>query len=135
MKNVKSKTVFDYSERLHKKWEESMVKRRMKTLLKLKRIDPEQLELKIKPERDREAYNAEKKRAIEESFQNIQHEVNEIRAKLIPPKDVDQEAERLNFITTNVENMLTSTIDGMQYNMTKIELEKKVFVFFSFETK
>lgn len=130
MKNVKPKTVCDYSERLHKQWEESMVKRRMKTLSKLKRFDPEQIEIKIKPERDREAYNAEKKQAIEESFQKIQHEVSEIRTRLMPPKDVDQEAERLNFITTNVENMLTSTIDGIQYDMTKTELDKKVFGFF-----
>lgn len=103
-----------------------MMKRLMKTLLKLKRFDPEQIAMKIKPERDRQAYNEQKKRAIEEQFKKIHHEVSEIRARLIPPKDVDQEAERLNFITTNVENMLTNVMDGFEFDIIKAELDEKV---------
>ncbi|XP_031627764.1 WD repeat-containing protein 63 [Contarinia nasturtii] len=120
--NAKSKHVFDYSERLHKKWEEMMVKKMMKTMLRLKRFDPEQIAMKIKPERDRQAYNVEKKRAIDENFKKIHQEICEIRARLIPPKDVDQEAERLNFITSNVENILMSIGDRFQYT----ELQKKL---------
>lgn len=103
-----------------------MVKRLMKTMLTLKRFDPEQIAVKLAPERDRQAYNLEKKRAIEENFKKVQHEICEIRARLMPPKDVDQEAERLQFITTNVDNILTSLGDGLQYDMIKSDLDKKV---------
>lgn len=103
-----------------------MVKRLMKTMLTLKRFDPEEIARKIKPERDRQAYNAQKKRAIEEQFKKVHTEVSEIRARLIPPKDVDQEAERLNFITTNVDNMLTSILDGFEFDIIKAELDTKV---------
>lgn len=107
------------------------VKRLMKTLLVLKRFDPEQIAMHIKPERDRIAYNEKKKRAIEAHFKRVHHEINEIRARLTPPKDVDLEADRLNFITTNVENMLTTAMDGFQYDIIKMELEPKVCVQFA----
>lgn len=103
-----------------------MIKRSLKALLVLKRFDPEQIAMKMKPELDRRAYNAQKKRAIEQQFANIHHEISEIRARLIPPKDIDHEAERLNFITTNVENMLTSITDGFEFDNIKTELSKKV---------
>lgn len=128
-KSVKPKHVFDLPDRLHKKWEEKMMKRRLKALLILKRFDPEQIAMKIKPEKDRQAYNAQKKRAIEEQFRRIHHEISEIRARLIPPKDVDHEAERLNFITTNVENMLTTVMDGFEFDVIKTELDEKVGFF------
>lgn len=102
------------------------VKRLMKTLLKLKQFDPEQIAAHIKPEKDRIAYNQKKNRAIEEHFKRVHYQINEIRARLTPPKDVDLEAERLNFITKNVDNMLTTEMDGFQYDIIKMELEPKV---------
>lgn len=103
------------------------MKRLVKRMIALKQFDLEQMAIQMKPEKDRLAYNAEKKRAIEEVFKKMQNEVSEIRARLMPPKDVDQEADRLNFINTNVDNMLM-TIDGFEYDTIKAELEKKVFV-------
>lgn len=126
VKHVKSKRVFDLPERLHKKWEDMMVKRLVKTMIALKQFDLEQIAIQIKPEKDRQAYNEAKKRAIEEQFKRVQHEISEIRARLIPPKDVDQEAERLNFITTNVNKMLSIVSDGFEYNSIESELEQKV---------
>lgn len=99
-------------------------------MIALKRFDLEQIAIQIQPEKDRLAYNAEKKRAIEEVFKKMQNEVSEIRARLMPPKDVDQEADRLNLITTNVDSMLSMTMDGFEYDTIKAEMEKKVFFFF-----
>lgn len=126
MKHVKSKRLYDFSERMRRKWEEMNVKRLMKALLVLKQFDPETIAMHIKPEKDRIAYNEEKKRAIEENFRKVHHHISEIRARLTPPKDIDQEAERLNFITTNVKNMLACLADEFQYDAIQIELEAKV---------
>lgn len=102
------------------------VKRLIKTLIALKQFDLEQIAAHIKPERDRIAYNEKKKRAIEEHFTRVHQEISEIRARLTPPKDVDLEAERLNFIMNNVQNMLTAEMDGFQYDTIKMELDPKV---------
>lgn len=102
------------------------MKRLMKTLLKLKQFNPEQIAIHIKPEKDRIAYNEKKKRAIEEHFKRVHHEISEIRARLSPPKDVDLEAERLQFVTNNVENMVTTEMDGFQYEAIESDLEQKV---------
>lgn len=106
------------------------MKRLVKRMIALKQFDLEQIAIQMKPEKDRLAYNAEKKRAIDEVFKKMQNEVNEIRARLLPPKDVDQEADRLNFINTNVDNMILMTLDGFEYDTIKAELEKKVSLFF-----
>lgn len=98
----------------------------MKALLTLKGFDLEKIAEHIKPEKDRLAYNAAKKRAIAENFRKIHHEVSEIRARLLPQKDVDHEAERLNFIKTNVDNMLAGDLDGFQYDLIELELNEKV---------
>lgn len=107
--------MYDLPERLHHKWETMNIKRLMKVLLELKHFDPEMIAMHIKPERDRLAYNERKKRAIEENFHKIHHEVSELRARLIPPQDINQEAERWKYITGNMENMFTSNLDGFQY--------------------
>lgn len=106
-----------------------MVKRLVKTMITLKRFDLEQIAIQIKPEKDRQAYNAAKKQAIEEQFKKIQIEISEIRARLIPPKDINQEEVRLNFITTNVVNMLMIVDDGFEYDTLKTELEQKVIFY------
>lgn len=132
VKHVKSKHVYDFSERMRRKWKDMHVKRLMKALLVLKQFDPETIAMHIRPEKDRIAYNEEKKRAIEENFRRVHHQISEIRARLIPPKDVDQEAERLNFITTNVKNMLSSAMDEFQYDAIQMELEAKVDISYLF---
>lgn len=132
VKHVKSKRVYDFSERMRRKWKDMHVKRLMKALLVLKQFDPETIAMHIRPEKDRIAYNEEKKRAIEENFRRVHHQISEIRARLIPPKDVDQEAERLNFITTNVKNMLSSAMDEFQYDAIQMELEAKVDISYLF---
>lgn len=132
VKHVKSKSVYDFSERMRRKWKDMHVKRLMKALLVLKQFDPETIAMHIRPEKDRIAYNEEKKRAIEENFRRVHHQISEIRARLIPPKDVDQEAERLNFITTNVKNMLSSAMDEFQYDAIQMELEAKVDISYLF---
>lgn len=116
---------------MRRKWEERQAKRRLKALLELKRYDPEQIKNDIKPEMDRIAYNEQKKLAIEESLRKIPDEINEIRAKLIPPKDVDQEAERLEFINTNVDKMVLSGIDGFQYDAMQSDLDAKVIIIYT----
>lgn len=109
----------------------------MKAILVLKRFDLEQIAMAIKPEKDRLAYNEEKKRAIAAKFRQVHEELSELRARLIPPKDIDLEAERLNFITTNVDNMLSGYMDGFEYDVIKTELEEKVrfYSFICFEEK
>lgn len=102
------------------------IKRLMKTLLTLKHFDPEMIAMHIKPERDRLEYNERKKRAIEENFQKIHHEVSELRSRLIPSQDIDQEAERWTFINENTKNMFSSKLDGFQYDQVKYELDAAV---------
>lgn len=131
-KPIKSKLTCEYTERMRRKWEEKQMKRQMKALLTLKRFDLEKIAQHIKPEKDRIAYNRAKKRAIEENFQKVHHEISEIRARLLPQKDVDQEAERLDFIKNNVDNLLSSDLDGFRYDLIETELKEKVCCTISF---
>lgn len=129
MKNLKPKTpkpTDDYTERMRRKWLKRQEKRILKAILVLKRFDPEQIARDIKPELDRIAYNKEKKRAIEETFRQMNEEVSEIRARLIPQKDADLEAERLDYISQNVDNMLSTVLDGFEYSSIEKELKEKV---------
>lgn len=111
---------------MRRKWEEKQMKRMMRALLTLKGFDLEKIAQHIKPEKDRIAYNAAKKRAIAENFRKIHQEISEIRARLLPQKDVDHEAERFNFIKTNVDNMRAGNLDGFQYDLIEAELKQKV---------
>lgn len=136
IKQIKPKPANDYTERMRRKWIERQSKRLMKAILELKRFDPEQIARDIKPENDRIAYNEEKKRAIEANFRRMNREVSEMRARLIPPNDVDLEAQRLDYISNNVDNMLSSAMDGFHYDMIKNELEEEVcdhLSFYSFQ--
>lgn len=111
---------------MRRKWEEKQMKRLMKALLTLKGFDLEKIALHIKPEKDRIAYNEAKKRAIAENFRKVHQEISEIRARLLPQKDVDHEAERLNFIRNNVDNMLAGDLDGFKYDLIETEMKQKV---------
>lgn len=114
---------------MRRKWEERQIKRMMKAMLTLKGFDLEKIAEHIKPEKDRIAYNAAKKRAIAENFRKIHEEISEIRARLLPQKDVDHEAERLNFINSNVDNMFSGDLDGFRYESIETELKQKVIKF------
>lgn len=102
------------------------VKRLMKTLLVLKQFDPDTIAKHIKPEKDRLAYNKKKQEAIEEIFCNIQHEISDIRTRLAPSQDVDEEAERLNLITENIDKMISSRMRGFHFDDVKSDLDEKV---------
>lgn len=122
----KSKLTCDYTERMHRKWEEKQMKRLLKALITLKGFDLEKIAQHIKPEKDRIAYNEAKKRAIAENFRKVHQDISKIRARLLPQKDVDHEAERLDFIKNNVDNMLSGDLDGFQYDSIETELKQKV---------
>lgn len=126
MKPVKSKLTYEYTERMRRKWEEKQMKRFMKALLALKGFDLEKIAEQIKPEKDRIAYNEAKKRAIAERFREVHQEISEIRARLLPQKDVDYDAERLNFIQNNVDNMLSGDLDGFKLDLIETEMNEKV---------
>lgn len=102
------------------------VKRLMKAMLVLKQFDPETIAMHIKPEKDRLAYNKLKEHAIEENFCNIQHEISDIRTKLIPVQDADDEAERMDFIEKNVDNMISARMKGFKYGEIENDLNGKV---------
>lgn len=102
------------------------MKRLMKTLLKLKQFDPETISMHIEPEKDRLAYNKLKQHAMEENFCNIQHDICSIRARLVPEQDADEEAERLEFIQQNVDNMALAKMNGFQYDQIENDLNDKV---------
>lgn len=128
---MKLKPIYDLPERLQQRWEDMNVKRLMKTLLALKQFDPETIAMHIKPEKDRLAYNKLKQHAMEENFCNIQHEISDIRARLVPEQDADEEAERLEFIQQNVDNMALAQMNGFQYDQIENDLNDKVkFRFF-----
>lgn len=129
---MKLKPIYDLPERLRQRWEDMNVKRLMKTLLTLKHFDPETIAMHIKPEKDRLAYNKLKQNAMEENFCNIQHEISDIRARLVPEQDADEEAERLQFIQQNVDNMALAKMNGFQYDQIENDLNDKVrFCFFA----
>lgn len=126
-KPVKLKPIYDLPERMRQRWEHMNVKRLTKTLLALKRFDPETIAMHIKPEKDRLAYNKLKQHAMEENFCNIQHEISDIRARLVPEQDADEEAERLELIQQNVNNMASAKMDGFQYNQIENYLNEVSF--------
>lgn len=117
---------------MRRKWEEKQMKRLMKALIALKGFDLEKIAQHIKPEKDRIAYNEAKKRAIAANFRKVHQEISEIRARLLPQNDVDHEAERLNFIKNNVDNMLSGDLDGFNYDSIEAEMKQKVCCFIVF---
>lgn len=129
-KRPKVKLVYDFADRLTHKWETMNVKRLMSILLSLKHFDPEVIASRIKPERDRLAYNVEKEKAIAENFRQINDEVSNLRCRLMPPRDINQDEERLKFITKNVDIMLSSGGEKFQYKFVEQEMNKKVRVTF-----
>lgn len=82
------------------------IKRLMGVLLAMKRFDPELLKLRTKPERERLAYEEEKKMAILEKIRATNTDVAEIRSRLLPQWDADTDAERLNMIRGNVTTLV-----------------------------
>lgn len=125
-KPVKLKPIYDLPERSRQRWENMNVKRLMKKLLEVKRFDPETIAMHIKPEKDRLAYNNLKQHAMEENFCKIQNEISDIRAKLVPEQDADEEAERLKLIQQNVDNMVLAKMDGFDYDQIENELNAEV---------
>lgn len=132
MKPIKPRITYEYTERMRRKWEEKQMKRMLKALITLKGFDLEKIAQHIKPEKDRIAYNEAKKQAIAANFRKVHQEISEIRARLLPQNDVDHEAERLNFIKNNVDNMLSGDLDGFKYDSIEAEMKQKVCYFMVF---
>lgn len=86
----KRKAVFDLPERLQAKWDEMNIRRLMKILMAMKMIDTQQLTVWTKPEKERQAYNEGKRKAIAESFRNILDDVSTLRARLLPIEKTDE---------------------------------------------
>ncbi|KAG4068792.1 hypothetical protein HA402_002483 [Bradysia odoriphaga] len=80
----KSKAHYDFAEKLSRKWDEMNMKRMMNAVLAKKFIDPELLALWSQPDKDRIAYNEQKRKAVAESFSKINEDIEELRSRLIP---------------------------------------------------
>lgn len=95
-------------ERLHQKWDAMNIKRLMNVLLAMKRFDPELLQIRTKPERDRLAYEDEKRRAVQENIEHFNMEMAELRARLMPQWDEDENELRLESIREKVNDLINS---------------------------
>lgn len=126
---AKNKTVYDLPERLHQKWDAMNIKRLMNVLLAMKRFDPELLQIRTKPERDRLAYEDEKRRAIHENVRNFNAEIAEIRARLMPQWDENENEQRLQSIRKNVNDLINSGEIGFEYAAIENEAIEMVHIF------
>lgn len=106
-----------------------MAQRKLKAMLVLKRIDPETIATNLKPEKDRLAYEADKRRSIEVHFQRVHHEISEIRARLLPLNYVDVESDKLYSIKENVDSIYSCKIDGFKYKLIEAELNQSNYNF------
>lgn len=114
----------EYSDDLRRRYEKRSVKRLIGTLLKLKQLNLETIEMHIKPEKDRQLYNLEKRRAIEMSFRQIHEEISEVRARLTVPEEIDEHAQRMDFIEKNVEHICG--LGESRYDAIETESNQKV---------
>lgn len=71
------------------------MKRMMNAVLAKKFIDPELLALWSQPEKDRIAYNEQKRKAVAESFSKINEDIEELRSRLIPIETNSDDRETL----------------------------------------
>lgn len=116
----------EYSDDLRRRYEKRSVKRLIGTLLELKQLNLETIEMHIKPEKDRQLYNSEKRRAIEKSFRQMHEEISEVRAKLTVPEEVDEHTARMDFIASNAASLCE--LDGVRYEAIAAELDGKVSI-------
>lgn len=114
----------EYSDDLRRRYEKRSVKRLISSLLQLKQLNLETIEMHIKPEKDRQLYNLEKKRAIEMSFRQIHEEISEARARLTVPEQIDERTERMEFIVKNAEGICG--LDESKYETIEADLNEKV---------
>lgn len=124
--------VYDLPDRLNQKWDAMNIKRLMGVLLSMKRFDPELLKLRTKPERERLAYEDEKKNAILQNIRCSNNDVAELRARMMPEWDADSDAQRLDMIQQNVECLINSEEIGVNYADTEREAEAAVKFKFTF---
>lgn len=96
----KSKAHYDFAEKLSRKWDEMNMKRMMNAVLAKKFIDPELLALWSQPEKDRIAYNEQKRKAIAKSFSKINEDIEELRSRLIPIETNND--DRVSIIQRNI---------------------------------
>ncbi|KAJ6637540.1 Dynein axonemal intermediate chain 3 [Pseudolycoriella hygida] len=104
----KSKVHYDFAEKLSRKWDEMNMKRMMSAVLAKKFIDPELLAQWLQPDKDRIAYNEQKRKAIAESFSKINEDAEELRSRLIPIETSDD--DRVAIVRRNME-VLESNVD------------------------
>lgn len=109
----------DLHERLHQRWDAMNIKRLMGILLAMKRFDPELLQTRTKPERDRLAYENEKRKAIIENIRKANEELAELRARLMPEWDADERGLRVEIVRNNVDILFNT--DGQKFNYLDIE--------------
>lgn len=114
----------EYSDDLRRRYEKRSVKRLVSTLLQLKQLNLETIDMHIKPEKDRQLYDLEKKRSIEMSFRRIHEEISEARARLTVPEHTDERTERMEFIVKNAESICG--LDESQYGHIEADLNQKV---------
>lgn len=114
----------EYSDDLRRRYEQRSVKRLISTLLNLKQLNLGTIEMHIKPEKDRQLYNLEKKRAIEKSFRQIHEEISEVRARLTVPEEIDEHAQRMDFIGKNVNDICG--LAESSYDVIEAESNQKV---------
>lgn len=118
------KAIFDLPERLQAKWDEMNIKRLMKVLMSMKMIDPQQLAIWTKPEKERITYNQRKRKAIAESFRNILDEVTTLRARLLPIEHSSEDREHI--IRQSLKILLDD--DGGEPEYHEIERETMNYV-------
>lgn len=118
--------VYDLPERLHQKWDAMNIKRLMSVLLAMKRFDPELLQMRTKPERDRLVYQEEKRAAILQNIRNANSEVAELRARLMPQWDADDNEQRMDTIRQTVSSLINSGEIGFNYSATEKQAEEMV---------
>lgn len=113
-------------ERLHQKWDAMNIKRLMNVLLAMKRFDPELLQIRTKPERDRLAYEDEKRRAIQEHIKHFNAEMAELRARLMPQWEENENEQRLESIREKVNDLINSSDIGFEYATIEKEANEMV---------
>lgn len=118
--------VYDLPERLNQKWDALNIKRLMDVLLSMKRFDPELLQIRTKPERDRLAYEEEKRKAVSNHFQKAYREVAELRTRLLPEWNIDERKERLNTIRKNVTKLMNSGDPSFNYDVVERQANEEV---------
>lgn len=100
---------------LRQKWDAMNIKRLMGILLAMKRFDPDLLKTRTKPERDRLAYEEEKRKAVIENIRRSNEELVELRTRLMPEWDADEREQRLEIIQSNVDILFKTNDEQFSY--------------------